>query len=61
MRQPRVGWGSFETEFKQSRQVLDDSVLPPEGKINEILIYIKHTNKVLTFTTNEFNHMLAIT
>lgn len=56
-----MGWGSFETEFKQSRQVLDDSVLPPEGKINEILIYIKHTNKVLTFTTNEFNHMLAIT
>lgn len=53
--------GSIETEFKQSRQILDDSILSLEGKINEILIYTEYTHKVLMFTTNEFNHMLAIT
>lgn len=56
MRQPRVRWGSVETEFNQSRQVLDDSILPPEGKINEILIYIEHIYKVLKFTS-EYNRM----
>lgn len=61
MKQPRLWLNSIETEFKQSKQVLDDNILPPEGKINEILIYIEHTYKVLVFTTNEFNHMLAIT
>lgn len=51
----------MKTEFMQSRQVLHGSILPPEGNINEILIYREHTHEVFMFTTNEFNDMLAIT
>lgn len=56
-----MGQGFVKTELKQSRQVLHGSILPLEGKINEILIYMEYTHEVFMFITNEFNHMLAIT
>lgn len=56
-----MGQGFVKTEFKQSRQVLQGSILALEGKINEILMCMEHTHEVFIFTTNEFNHMLAIT